>query len=465
MDMATIAVRGHTHEVIISPLFVLSLLACRDPGQAGDSAASADPLPVEVSLSDVVPTVPTVRWQAEGVQEAAILVEGDDGATWQVAVNTTSSDGSFQTMVLGLKAAHAYTLTVTAQTAEGPRSSEPVDLTTGAAPTDLPRLTVDTAHPDAMHRGYYVTGVLNPPAAIIFDADGDYVWWYQPESLSGVVRAIVSVDGQSILMGGVNLDFVASAPILRVRYDGVELATHDIPYRHHDFVELPDGTLAALTDDSRTVEGADVRGDQLVELAPDGSQRTVYSVWSDHDFSPGDADWTGPGGIIGWPHANYVEYRPDKDAYNVSFLHLDGIAHIDRASGQQRWFLGGDDSTLTDAQGDAAFFDGQHGLEQLDDSMLVFVNGAGDTESRAVEVSLDPDSGRAETVWSYWPDPSLGSPVLGDVHRFDDGNTLVTFSFAGEVHEVSSEGQVLWKLSSELGGALSFLHYTERLQP
>ncbi|RME25128.1 MAG: hypothetical protein D6798_09630, partial [Deltaproteobacteria bacterium] len=414
---------------------------------------------------EVVPTVPTVRWTAPDVEDAEIVVEPDGGEPWSVAVDTDTPDGAFTTMVLGLKAAHAYTLTVQARTTDGVRSSEPLALTTGPPPTELPRITVEATDPDAMHRGYVITGLLNPPAAVILDSDGDYVWWYQPATLSGVVRTIVSHDGQSILLGGVNLDFAESAPILRVRYDGLELGTLDIPHRHHDFTELPDGTVAALTDDGRTVEGVEVRGDRLVELSPDGTLRTVYSVWTDHEFSPEDAGWTGPGGIIGWPHANYVEYRAADDSYNVSFLHLDGIAHIDRGTGEQRWFLGGADSTLTDAEGSAAFFDGQHGLQQLDDSLIVFVNGAGATDSRAVEVSIDPEAGRATPTWSYWPDPSLGSPVLGDVHRFDDGNTLVTFSFAGEIHEVTPDGVPIWTLSSELGGALSFVRFAERLQP
>jgi hypothetical protein len=44
--------------------------------------------------------------------------------------------------------------------------------------------------------------------------------------------------------------------------------------------------------------------------------------------------------------------------------------------------------------------------------------------------------------------PGVQSPVLSDVQRLPNGNTLVTFSVAGEIHEVSPTGQLVQKLDS-----------------
>lgn len=52
---------------------------------------------------------------------------------------------------------------------------------------------------------------------------------------------------------------------------------------------------------------------------------------------------------------------------------------------------------------------------------------------------------------------------MGDVHRFESGNTLVTFSYSGQVHEVSPDGEVVWKVSTSAGGALGYLVPVEDL--
>jgi hypothetical protein len=131
---------------------------------------------------------------------------------------------------------------------------------------------------------------------------------------------------------------------------------------------------------------------------------------------------------------------------------------IDRETGEPRWTVGGAQSDFTLSGGVTELFDGEHQFEWLGDSILVFINGGmtAGGQSRAVEYTLDQDTGSAREAWSYWPSPSLNTTNLGDVDRLDSGHTLVTFSTSGVIHEVTEDDDVVWSLTSDLGGALSY---------
>ena len=51
------------------------------------------------------------------------------------------------------------------------------------------------------------------------------------------------------------------------------------------------------------------------------------------------------------------------------------------------------------------------------------------------------------------------------MHRFDSGNTLAFFSTAGVFEEVDPDGEVLWRLSADMGGALGYGVWVESLYP
>jgi len=58
---------------------------------------------------------------------------------------------------------------------------------------------------------------------------------------------------------------------------------------------------------------------------------------------------------------------------------------------------------------------------------------------------------------------SYGFPAgLGDVRRFEDGNTLVTWSTAGQLEESNHDRDVLWRLNiDELGAGFAYVTWLE----
>lgn len=445
----------------------LLLAACT--GGRGPAGQLGGDMLVDVVLGERVATVPTVSWSASQgeVQRAWIDWGTTESYGHRVAVDL-GDDPDFHTSVLGMRPNSLYHLRVQAETAERTLDSGDVTVATGPLVGTLPFSVVDEPQPGMAQHGYLVTSVVvSPSMAVIFDAGGELVWAYEPSGVQMMGRAALSRDGTRVFMCAINLFDNEPGELISVSIDGTDEQRIPMAHLHHDFTELPDGSIAWLSYDPRVVDGQTVPGDRLMERAPDGTERQVYSVWD--DFSPppaGQGDSSpGSGPDVGWPHANAVDYLADRDAYLVSFLLMGTIVEIDRSTGTLNWVLGGDGSTMATPDGGTAFFDGEHQMELQDDRLLVFENGLDSGRSQAVELQLSPDRGLAEQSWSYSPSLPLSSPILGDVATLAGGNRLVTFSYNGQVHEVDEQGELVWRLSMGLGGALGFLTDLETLQP
>jgi hypothetical protein len=178
--------------------------------------------------------------------------------------------------------------------------------------------------------------------------------------------------------------------------------------------------------------------DDIMERAPDGSVRTVINV---HDAHGGATTC----------HTNSIHYHADDDSYTFSDLNQNTYVKVTR-SGQVVWVLGGSTSQFT---GDGASWTREHGHHLIaPDRLLFFNNNAAGSTSAAVEVALDFDALTATRVWEY--DGGEYSGIYGDVQRLDNGNTLVTYSTAGVIHEVSADGELVRTFTWSLGGALGY---------
>jgi hypothetical protein len=58
-------------------------------------------------------------------------------------------------------------------------------------------------------------------------------------------------------------------------------------------------------------------------------------------------------------------------------------------------------------------------------------------------VARSSGSVSATRIWSYDPGNNLGSVILGDVQRLPNGDTLIDYSLATEMREISPAGEVV----------------------
>ncbi len=429
-----------------------------DDDDDDDAVGSLDIL---VELSEVIPTVATVRW-ITAEPEDATLTFGPGAPAGTTVSDPADGQLEHEVVLFGLLPNTAYTVQVESFADDVPAGQDSATFTTGAVPTSLPTLSVQVFDEDTAPGGYLLTSLLTSPLSVVLlDTDGTFLWWHFDErQQTAIGRVRLSADRDAILYDafptyGADPDD-PTHEIVRVSLDGTEVDVLDTPGHHHDFAQLDDGTLAYLAEDRRDVEGEEIIGDQLVELRPDGTHEVVWTAWDDIPYDPADVP---PGSD--WTHCGALHHDPVEDAYYLSSHNLDAIWKVDRATGELLWTFGGPRSDFTVAEPGALPYH-QHQLQILDDHLLVFDNREPQTHSsRVVEYRLD--GWLATEVWAYEAEPPIYNFAMGDVHRLDGDVTLVTWSTAGQMDAVDADHELLWRLNLDLGSGFSYVTWMDAL--
>ena len=426
---------------------------------------------ISVMLSTVIPTVATVTWSVVGVSslDEAYIEFGEVGAGYRMTAPTDVTGSSpYETVLFGMKPSRETHFRIVARQGEELYRSEDQSFVTGDIPRTLPALSTQTTGTGSHAEGFLLTTLFaTPGGAIIIDKDGEYVWWYLPSGSNlQLSRARMSPDHRWVYMWSTNVKgggaggAASNQNLIRVSIDGTDVSQTPLPNGHHDFTILPDGTIAYIEYDNRTVSGRSVSGDRLMEISLEGQTKEVYSVWEDFTYSAETSPMAGEG----WCHANSLEYIADKNVYYMGSKTWGSILKIDRASGSLLDVFGGSESSYTVSTGGTTPYQNQHNLDLRGNNLLVFNNGSEQTRSTtAVEYELDATSNMMTLVWSYTPSPNVFNFTLGDVQFIGNDNRMVLFSTSGLVDEVDADGRLVWRLSMALGGALGYGVWKESL--
>lgn len=462
--MARFAPRRRDPLTRLVPLALLALTACTSPLDVS----------LEIRVSEEIPTVVTASWEAEHPGAEEMRVEFGAGPTLDRSVDARlDDDGTCRTTILGLKPSTTYRLRAVEVDGGTTYASDRISVDTGPIPADFPGLSVERPPGRTPAGGFLVTSLLsNPSWAVILDDDGDPVWWHRPGDeweRSFVPRARLSRDGEHLLYEASasaltgDDDLVGERMLVRVALDGSTVETVTLGGCHHDFVELTDGTVAAIVSEIREVEGEEVTGDRIAELDWEGNELASWSIW---DHLPYEPEAITADDDPGWTHANALDHDPQLDTYTLSLRNLDAILHIDRPSGEILWQLGGVNSDFDAALNVLPLFQRQHQFQHQDGGLLVFDNGTvDDLRSRVVEYAFEGggDDLRVQQVWTHVADPPLFSIGFGDVTRLPSNHTLVTWSSAGQIDEVNEDGNLVWQLNAAMGAGFGYTTWIESL--
>lgn len=408
-----------------------------DGGPPEDSCVTID----DASLSEHIGTV--------GIVEFSTAVENVTSATIEFGLDTEYGhsapvdleEENYRTLLLGMKPVSDYHFRVVVEGEDESCTSEDYALeTTAPSPNGLPRIDIETMDEDALAGGFLVTSTFQEGSAYILDADGDFVWWFDhkdfsddPEESGEITRARMSYDGKYMWLVKGNVPRGKGARVVRVEMDGSnpEDLTEQFSEPHHDLAMLPDGRVLYLT---YSDEGCDLVG----ERSPDGSTRII-------------ADATD---ILGEEecHLNALAHSPLDDTIVVSELETSHYFKI-TMEGEVVWVLGAKGPFT----GDGASWTRNHGLHVLaEDRILIFSNGAMQNGvSRAIEIELDVENETATRRWEYF-ESGLSNAIMGDVQRLYNGNTLITYSQLGIIHEVNDDGELLQLMTWPIGGAIGY---------
>lgn len=421
-------------------------------GGTGGSGGTPDVCSIEITgtLSEQIPTVGVVEWSTDlpGLTAARIEFFLDDPGADEVNVGSGGpiSVSEQRALLLGLKPDRSYTYRIVASAGETDCISTDQKLQTPATP-EAPEVT-RVLEPNAASRakGFIMT-CTNSGRAVIYDTDGDVVWWTDaPPQCS---RVHMDWAGEFMWMLAANPGGTDDGAVTRARMDGS--GSEMIPgleRSHHDFAVLPDGVTAFLLWD----EPSGVKSSSLVERSSDGTLRTVARLDDSTYLTVADGY-----------HANALRYYAALDGYTVSDLNAVRIAKLDR-EGRVEWQLGTCEGAPP-SQCAEATVTGSHGHELLENgNVLVFLGYNLATESsRIYEYSIGQVSGAltATLEWSYVAAP--GTRNLGDVERLPNDNTLVTYSDDATIHEVSPFSELVQTLTAVTNTWFGYVSFRETL--
>ena len=429
----------------MSPL--LFVMAC-DPGTEGD-------FDVAISRSEVAPTVFEVSWSTEEPTIGAVRYGPDEEYGKQTAADAEPTT-EHRFTVAGIPASSVWHVqAVSVMDDEAELLSIDQEIESGAAPPSLPTFTTTGRRKQP---GTMLAPVFSDhPFVVGLDAEGRYNWWWEGLGADVYTRARFSLDGKAVLFNRFDEDrSIDRGAIFRVSLDGNDVVEVPAEGAHHDFVELPDGNYAYLKIDVREHEGRTIVGDSLVEV--DAAGTLIREVWNGWDtwvvpdepmstaFYPQGEDWL---------HCNTLEYDADRDVYLVSVRNLSAVMEVDRAGGEIRWLIGGDDSDFALTAGTA--FEHQHSPLRTATGLYVFDNRDGAARSYVRHYAIDEGSGTYTEDWTFEGPEGNWVALLGDVIPYDDGTKLMAWGTAGFANEVNGNGQQNWRVDAEFGHVIGFI--------
>jgi len=419
----------------------------------GGSPDARTPKNVVAEVSTDIKTVVTVTWKTDVPTTGAVEYGPTRALGSRTPVEATASLDHTMT-VLGMASDTDYSFrAVSSENGGVVAASRTQTVHTGNLPVGVPALTQTGAGFD----GFIIVPILGAQTAVsIIDAKGQIVWYHTDTRMLDFYRARLSRDGKSLLYNAAKISGEPrpDSEIVRVSLDGSQSSSIPIPLLAHDFIEMADGTIGAIAfEDRMDTDGVTrIRGNKLVEVAPDGTQRTVWTSWNCFDY----ATVKGDDPMQGWTFANALDYDPALDAYYVGMRNFSSIAKVNRTTGACEWVFGTYGNTFTFAAGSARFLH-EHQFDVRGNHILVMDNdGAPGDVSRVLEYELDVANMTATQVWSYTANPTVYTFVLGEPIRLADGGTFVNWSTAGQMERLDASGASVWKLNSGAGAAFGF---------
>lgn len=433
-------------------------------GCTGDSAQQ---LVVEAQVNDTVHTVVDLTWATDDPGVSWVEFGEDPDALGRSTPMSESAETEHEVALYGLRPLTTVHYEVFTQTDDA-LLSVTGSIETEGLPSDLPELSVTAYEPDLASSAAYAMIILmgEPGAILVLDREGETVWYRRLASEiddTAFFHSEVqfSEHHQQILYNayGPELDDYVGG-IQRLTFGGRYAETTETPLGHHDFVQLGEGALAWLAADVRSWydpdvgEEVDVVGDAIVELQADGTERTVFSTWDwkephktgrwDDTFWSRGQDWT---------HANALDYDASADTLLMSLGNLDTLVEVDRETGEVVHEYGPEGDYRIPPSSKRFVF--QHDPQWTDEgTLLMYTAAPSGTENIAVEFALDHDEGLLRDTWSYGEGEGLATFAEGKVLRADNGNTLISWSTAGVVREVTPAGEIAWEVQSDVGFAL-----------
>jgi len=464
------------HCVLLSSLVVLGLsVGCKDPDTAVDDFIQDITIEMSAEISSVV----TASWTTREPSLCSVDF-GVSGETIGHCCVGHEPSLEHRAVMVGIQPGSDGSLVITAEAEDASYQSDEQFFTTGLLAAQLPSLEVEGDENDRLWEGYTLVPLLGDEVSwvTVIDAEGVIVWAY--EAGPSVHRIHIAPDGSGLFYNEHSQNPDADFPDLseslhHVSWEGEKLLTvrgGESP--HHDFLVLDNDRFVTLGNSLLPWDFGEgevlLQGDTIMEIDREGKHSILWNTFDhmDPDVATSTENQVGPhtGEVLDWSHGNYLSYDEDEGAYLAVLRHLDAVVSVDAGSGELLW-------SLAEGWGDYQSGDGEpllswpHSVERTDEGLVVFnqTHGGSDECSHSVTIGLDDASGVAERIGEYATDDCRQVEYLGSTHPVPNGNSLVVFSQAGIMDELSPEGELLRRLQTELGWMYGYVTHSLELLP
>lgn len=405
--------------------------------------------PLTILPNEAAPPSVSAIWVLDGQQRSRVDVASKSGPALSTAW-MEAGVGPAQTPLIGLEPSTAYEAWLTLE--DGTRLTS-AEFTTPAPPIDFPTLNLEgTPGWD----GFLVVPVLGAtPYLAVLTAAG-VVTWTTPLPDHPLVggRPQLMRSGAGLWCGVMNPE---PASMIGVNWAGETVFDEPITGFSHDFAELENGELVWIAAECEPVDGVPFCVDTLQRGTPGGEVRTLWRATDTFDpETDGERNDRSD-----WMHANALFIDEAADAAWLGLRNESVIVKINLETGDVLRQVGGPYSDYALATADAAT-QGQHRFQVFDDREIVVFDNRLDDErgTRVATLLLDDAVGTVTLADEYAPQPPRWSYMLGDVNRWDDGSTLVTWTTNGVIEDLGPDGTLRSSVSAELGTGFG---YTLRL--
>ncbi|MDP9178004.1 MAG: aryl-sulfate sulfotransferase [Gemmatimonadota bacterium] len=434
----------------------LLVVACdNDPAAPSSFARKIDSVVAAANAHNALSAIVTVRArQVDSVAVRFRLSDAPPGGDSITPAVQTAADSAV-VPVLGLLPDRRYILRAVAYWAGGNVVADPVELSTGNLPSDIPTYTVSGSDPSP---GFVVfaAGMYG----LVIDNTGRVIWYRRFPNGPGLnfmaepngrYAARPTTPDPTDLEPWLELDPLGN--ITRTFSCALGLQS-----RFHDLISEPDGGYWLMCDETRTMDltasggvaSARVTGTAVQHLSSAGALLFHWSPF-DHfaitDVDPADRT----GANVNWTHGNALDFDVDGNLI-VSFRSLEEITKINVVTGAVMWRMGGRRNQFTFLDSPVPPFSRQHGARMTAPGGLMLLDNVGNPfESRVERYTVDEAARTARLAHSYASSPGVVTLIGGSVQSLTGGRTLVSFGTAGRVEEFDSAGRVMWRIAGDAG--------------
>lgn len=414
-----------------------------DTSDTSDTGETGDPGDVVLTdlswrLHEEIQSFVYAAWTQSGPGSVHVEYSFDDGE-WASSPSINGVTGANEQLIVGIPYATNAAWRVVV---DGGPSADGPTITSGPQPNGLPLGEVTVSEPDQwIEGGNYMLTSINERGggwtggtywAFIIDRQGRVIWAKKTGGSHWTLYTQVAVSGDHILVDESTYWSEwdeGRDSVIHSRYLDQEIEVIDTPGLHHEFVQLPDGTLVW---GSQYHDGTEA----LVEMAPGETEQTI--LWTCDD------DWPGSGRDC---ESNGLWYEESTDTFLYSFYTNNSLVEVDHQSGESLWWAGDVDNGF-DFDPPTSQFSWQHGVSFTNEGHLLVSTewpyNSRDQTTWVAEYEVDRTAGALHYVWGS--DSDIYASTNGDALRYDNGNTLHVVGAAGVIREINPAGEDIWRV-------------------